>query len=85
MGPKKGAATTADGDEEDVSCDQFYRYYRKNCTGLEISVNPRIRAMYDEYVEEGKLISKVGRWMGQGPSQSEFSQLPVCCGSRDAL
>lgn len=30
MGPKK-AAKTADGEPEDVSCEQLMKFYRKNC------------------------------------------------------
>jgi len=57
--PPKKAAAAANGDDEDVSCDQFYKFYRKNCTTMEIPVNPRIKEMYEEYVEEGKQITKV--------------------------
>lgn len=57
--PPKKAAAAAGGDEEDVSCDQFYKFYRKNCTTMEIPVNPRIKEMYEEYVEDGKQITKV--------------------------
>ena len=57
MPPKKAAATA--GDEEDVSCDHFYKFYRKNCSTLEIPLNSRIKEMYEDYVENGVLITKV--------------------------
>ena len=60
--PPKKAAAAAGGDEEDVSCDKFYKEYRKNCQLLECQVNPRVREMYEEYVEEGKLINKMHVW-----------------------
>ena len=53
MPPKKSAAATKD-DEEDVSCDNFYKFYRRNCNALEIPINGRIKEMYELYVEEGK-------------------------------
>ena len=65
MGPKKSAAA-AQGDEEDVSCDKFYKEYRKNCVLLECPVNPRMKEMYEEYVEEGKQISKIHLWTELG-------------------
>ena len=59
--PPKKTASAANGDEEDVSCDQFYKFYRKNCQTLEIPVSPRIREMFEQYVEEGNPITKVSR------------------------
>ena len=58
MPPKKSAAA-AGGDEEDHSCDNFYKFYRKNCQVLEIPIAPILKQMYEEYVEEGKFITKV--------------------------
>jgi hypothetical protein len=31
MPPKKAAAKTADGEPEDISCEQLMKVYRKNC------------------------------------------------------
>ena len=55
MPPKKQkAASAANGDEEDHSCDNFYKFYRKNCQMLETTIAPILKSMYEEYVEEGK-------------------------------
>lgn len=59
MPPKKGGGGAAGADEEDVSCDNFWKHYRKNCATLEIPVNPEIKRLFEEYIEEGKVISKV--------------------------
>ncbi len=60
MPPKKGAAA-ATADEDDVSCDLFYKYYRKNCQMLEIPLAPLMKQMYEDYVENGVLITKVSQ------------------------
>ena len=60
MPPKKSAASAANGEEEDVTYDLFFKNYRKNCQTLEIPVNLRMKEMYEEYLEAGQLISKVG-------------------------
>ena len=39
MGPKKPAKAAADGEPEDVSCDNFMKIYRKNCATAGIEVN----------------------------------------------
>mmetsp|Transcript_7396 Transcript_7396/g.8930 ORF Transcript_7396/g.8930 Transcript_7396/m.8930 type:complete len:228 (+) Transcript_7396:29-712(+) len=61
MPPKKGGAA-AGGDEEDVTTEVFFKNYRKNCLSLEIPVNARMKELYEEYVEEGKVISKIHLW-----------------------
>lgn len=62
MPPKKKAqakAATAE-TEEDVSCDVFYRNYKKNCQVFGCEVNRKVREQYEvDYTEEGKPISKV--------------------------
>lgn len=64
MGPKKGAAK-ADGEPEDVSCEQLYKNYRKNCQQLGCEVNKQIKKMYDEgWVENAEPIKKVGKLIG---------------------
>ena len=55
-GKKKGGP---DGEEEDVSVDNFMRAYRKKCTELGCEVSKIIREKYDEYCEENEPITKV--------------------------
>ena len=55
-GKKKGGK---DGDEEDLSVDNFMRFYRKKCSELQCDVSKIIREKYDEYLEEGEPITKV--------------------------
>ena len=62
MPPKKQAAAAA-GGEEDHSTDYFMKYYRQHCKSLEIPVNPRMKEMYEKYVEEGEAITKVSYWL----------------------
>ena len=63
MPPKKGAAAGEDGQEEDVSCEKFMYYYRKNCGILACEVNKKIKQMYEtEWQEEQKPISKIHLW-----------------------
>ena len=61
MPPKKAAAVKAN-EEEDVSCDNFYKFYRKNCTILEIPISNAIKQMFEAYVEEGTVISRIHSW-----------------------
>lgn len=42
MGPKKGAAT-ADGEPEDLSCEQLMKFYKKNCQSYGIEANKQIK------------------------------------------
>ena len=56
MGPK--AKKADDGD--DLSIEQFYKAYKKNCTTLEISVSAIVKEKYDsEYIDDGNPITKV--------------------------
>ena len=50
MGPKKKP-----GEEgEDMTTEQFYKQYRKNCTALDIQPSKIIKEKYEnEYLEEG--------------------------------
>jgi hypothetical protein len=56
MGPKKKP-----GEEgEDLSIEQFFKNYKKNCTALGIPVCKIVREKYEtDYLEEGNPISKV--------------------------
>ena len=60
MPPKKSAPAAANGEPEDHSTDHFYKFYRANCKVLEIPVHARIKEMYEKFVEDGEMITKVG-------------------------
>ena len=63
MAPKKKAPEAAAGgdvEENDVSCETFYRMYKKNVQLMAIDAQPEIKKLYDEdWVENNKPISKV--------------------------
>ena len=63
MGGKKkkggGGKKGKDGDEEDVTVDNFIKFYRRKCTELGCDFSKIIRDKYDEYQEEGDPITKV--------------------------
>jgi hypothetical protein len=58
-GGKKKGGGKKDGDEEDLSVENFMRFYRKKCTELQCDVSKIIREKYDEFLEEGEPIAKV--------------------------
>jgi hypothetical protein len=39
MGPKKGGAEKKEGEEEDISCEQLFKAYFKNCKSLACESN----------------------------------------------
>lgn len=55
MGPKKKAPAKKqgkggkEGDEEDLSVDNFFRVYRKKCSELQCEVSKILREKYDEF------------------------------------
>lgn len=62
MGAKKkkgGGGKKKDGDEEDVSVDNFIKFYKKKCSELQCDVSKTIKEKYDEYQDEGEPITKV--------------------------
>ncbi len=62
MGGKKkkaGGSGGKEGDEEDVSVDNFVKAYRKKCAELGCEVSKIIKEKYDAYQEEGEPIDKV--------------------------
>ena len=62
MGPKKAAAT-ADGEEEDISCELLMKQYRKNCQTLQCDINKQIKAAFDtEWTENLIPIKKFHLW-----------------------
>lgn len=57
MGPKPKV------EGEDLSIEQFYKQYKRNCTALEITICKIIKEKYDqEYLEEGQPIQKFNLW-----------------------
>jgi Ran GTPase-activating protein (RanGAP) involved in mRNA processing and transport len=62
MGPKKAAAKS-EGEEEDISCEQLMKAYRKNCQTLSCEVNKQVKAAYDsEWTENLTPIKKFHLW-----------------------
>lgn len=61
-GKKKGG----DGDEEDLSVDNFMKQYRKKCQELGCDMSKIIKEKYDEYQEEGEPITKFHLWEEMG-------------------
>jgi hypothetical protein len=62
MGGKKkkaGGGGGKDGEEEDLSVDNFVKAYRKKCGELGCEVSKIIKEKYDLYQEEGDPIDKV--------------------------
>ena len=45
MGPKKGAGDAEGG--EDVSCDNLWKFYKKNCQAVGCDISKQIRTLYD--------------------------------------
>ena len=61
-GKKKGGGKKGGGkkeDEDDVSVDNFFKFYKKFCTELGCTPSPTIKEKYEEYCDEGTVISKV--------------------------
>lgn len=56
MAPKKKAAD----DGEDLSIEQFWKTYKKNCASLDIPICKIIKERFEtDYLEEGNPIVKV--------------------------
>ena len=62
-GKKKGGK---DGEEEDLSVDNFMRFYKKKCAELQCDVSKIVKEKYEEYLEEGDPITKVSRYTSHG-------------------
>ncbi len=56
---KKAGGKKKDGDDEDLSVDNFMKAYRKKCTELQCEMSKIIKGKYEEYQEEGDPITKV--------------------------
>lgn len=63
MGGKKkkggGGKKKGEGDEEDVSVDNFMRLYRKKCGELGCEVSKILKEKYELYQDEAEPITKV--------------------------
>jgi len=61
MGPKKAAA--ADGEPDDVSCDQLMKFYKKQASIYGIDCSKQIKkAFEDDWVENLTPIKKFHLW-----------------------
>jgi len=56
---KKAGGGGKEGDEEDLSVDNFMKAYRKKCTELGCEVSKIIKEKYDLFQEEGEPLDKV--------------------------
>ena len=63
MGGKKKKARGGgkEGDEEDLSVDNFMKAYRKKCTELGCDASKIIKEKYDLFQEEGEPLDKVSQ------------------------
>ena len=61
-GKGKGSAPP----EEDVSIDQFYRFYKKNVAALEVPICPIIKEKYELFQEEQEIPNKFHIWSELG-------------------
>ena len=63
MAPKKKAPEAAAGgdvEENDISCETFYRLYKKTVQAMEVPLQPELKQLYDnDWVENQKPIAKV--------------------------
>ena len=57
---KKAGGGGKEGDEEDLSVDNFMKAYRKKCAELGCDVSKIIKEKYDLFQEEGEPLDKVG-------------------------
>lgn len=85
---KKAGGGGKEGDEEDVSVDNFMKAYRKKCTELGCDVSKIVKEKYEAYQEEGDPIDKVsvkiviitvvpllgGAWMARSQSYNRLTQ-----------
>lgn len=61
MAPKK-AAKKKEGDEEDLSVENFWKAYKKKCAEYQCDVSKIIKQSFDKFVEEGDEIKKFHIW-----------------------
>jgi hypothetical protein len=70
---KKAGGGGKEGDEEDISVDNFMKAYRKKCTELGCEASKIIKEKYDLYQEEGEPIDKVSLSLSQSRSVGGMS------------
>lgn len=56
---KKAGGGGKEGDEEDLSVDNFMKAYRKKCTELGCDASKIIKEKYELFQEEGEPLDKV--------------------------
>jgi hypothetical protein len=56
---KKAGGGGKEGDEEDLSVDNFMKAYRKKCTELGCDASKIIKEKYDLFQDEGEPLDKV--------------------------
>jgi hypothetical protein len=63
---KKAGGGGKEGDEEDLSVDNFMKAYKKKCTELGCDVSKIIKEKYETFGEEGEPIDKFHFWEEMG-------------------
>jgi len=51
-----------EGDEEDLSVENFWKAYRKKCAEYQCDVSKKIKADYENFLDEGQEIKKFHNW-----------------------
>lgn len=65
MGGKKkagGDKKKKEGDAEDVSVENFWKFYKKKCVEYQCDVSKIIKASFEKFQEEGDEIRKFHMW-----------------------
>lgn len=51
-----------EGDEEDLSVENFWKAYKKKCAEYQCDISKKIKADYENFLEEGNEIKKFHNW-----------------------
>jgi hypothetical protein len=63
MAPKKAAKKGGkEGDEEDLSVENFWKNYKKKCVEYNCDVSKIIKGQFEKFTEEGDEIKKLHMW-----------------------
>ncbi len=70
-GKKKGGGGKGKGkgsapDVEDDSVERFWKFYKKKVNEYELTVCPRVKDMYENFVEEAEVPTKFHIWSELG-------------------